>query len=155
MRLLYRFLVSVILFLFTGLLLLRCYESRTRTTVSASALSVTGKWVITEQNVARLSIIPRCASIGKGTVFNFRSDSVEISPDASSAPCDAFRFKVKGNTISFIKGDMIWLCTYACNADRLEITSLNFFSPAVADTSASLNQAPITNEIKVTLTKIN
>ncbi|WP_210487998.1 hypothetical protein [Rufibacter aurantiacus] len=93
------------------------------------AASLMGTWVVIEQANTPLSILPLCKFIKQGAIFKFSQDTLEVYVSGSGNPCDVFPFRVSGNTISFFKNDMVWVCTYQLSSDSLKLISNNFITP--------------------------
>lgn len=136
--------------LFVGLISSSCSSAQK----SSSNSALIGEWVVTAHSASQLMIIPRCKSITSGTVFRFTTDSLTVYPNASTTPCDLFSYKRSVNTMSIIKADMIFLCSYEVKGNRLTVRSSSFFT-----TDESIirrhkdNQSSTNPEILVTLTK--
>jgi hypothetical protein len=142
--------------IFFGVLSIGCSNARNLTTGSDSVSVLTGDWVVISQTVSPLVIIPFCKPIQKETTFKFTQDKLEVYLGSSDKPCDAYRFKITANTISFIKEDMIWLCTYELNSNILKLKSDNFFTPDESNKSVTVNSQPTTRQaVVVTLSKKN
>jgi hypothetical protein len=129
-----------------------CFNTR-QTPAQRASVSVRGDWVLTEQTVSPLMMIPNCKPIQKGTLFRFTDTTLEVYAGLSSKACDEFAYKITENSITFIKADMLWLCTYTMDANLLNITSTHFFTPYETDSSQKHKASPASNEIKVTLKK--
>jgi len=142
--------------LFFTLLLIACSTNyRSVNTVSTSLPSLTGKWLVSNKTISAFAIIPRCTVVKPGATFNFTSDKLEIYLEKSPLPCDIFSFKVTNNTLSFIKEDMIYLCTYELDGKVLKIQSKSFFTLPISNNLTLPNQSLSTNDgFIVTLTKI-
>lgn len=129
-------------------------HSEVTRTRSAPAPGLTGEWVVTKQNISPLLIGPLCKPIKQGTTFKFTEKTLEIYLSASTTPCSVYEFKVANNTISFIKSDMIWLCTYELASNSLKLISNSFFTYEVSATSTEVNkEANYPKEIKVVMNK--
>ncbi len=113
-----------------------------------------GDWAVVSQTISPLGIAPRCKPIQKGTIFQFTEKELKVFIDTSGKPCDVYAFKIGANTMSIIKEDMIWLCTYELDIDLLKIKSNNFFTPHASDMSLPVNKQPVSTQgIEVTLIK--
>lgn len=136
-----------------GLLLLVCLNSASHSTES-NIVSLTGEWTVASQTVSPLIITRTCKPILKGTNFTFTENALEVYTDSSKKPCNIYRFKITDNAISFIQNDMIWLCTYQLNLNRLKIRSNNFFIPDTQNSPVTLNnQSVARQEVEITLIK--
>jgi hypothetical protein len=150
------FRVVRLLILFFALLSFGCSNYRGVRTGSSTFPLLTGEWVVSEQTVSPLSIIPLCKPIFRGTTFKFTRNNLAIYINALQNPCDTFRYKIAGNTISFIKEDMIWLCSHELNKNILKLKSNNFFTSVESDKPLQVNkQLTTAQEIVVTLIKKN
>jgi hypothetical protein len=150
------FRVVRLLILFFALLSFGCSNYRGVRSGSTTLPSLTGEWVVSEQTVSPLSIIPLCKPILRGTTFKFTQNNLVVYINASQKPCDTFHYKIAGNTISFIKEDMIWLGSYELNKNILKLKSNNFFTSVELDKPVQVNkQLTTAQEIVVTLIKKN
>lgn len=131
-----------------------CANAKSLKIVSDTVPSLTGEWIITTQTFSPLILPPHCKPIQEGVSFKFTQNTLEVYLKSSVKSCDVYPFKITDNTISFIKKDMIWLCTYELSANNLKLKSDNFFTPDVSGQSLPVNkQPPPTNEIVVILIK--
>lgn len=145
--------VRIFILLF-GLIPLGCFNHKGLPAESATEPLVAGDWVVAEQTISPLSIRPLCKPIQKGTAFRFTESTLEIYTGASPNPCGVYNFKITGNTISFIKEDMIWLCNYELSPDQLKLISDNFFAPVESEKSAPADrQSAIARRVVVLLKK--
>ncbi len=150
------FRTSVSLIIFFGLVSFECYHSGSQTTVSADVALLAGEWVVDSQTVSPVAIGQRCKPVQKGTTFKFVKNVLELYIDAAGKACDVYHYKIYHNTISFIKEDMIWLCTYELNQNQLKLKSNNFFTLDESNKSVPLNKQPATTQnVVVTLFKKN
>ena len=141
---------------FFGILFLSCGNSSIPPTGNNTVSLLTGRWVVVGQTISPIMIIPNCKPIQNGSTFHFKEDSLEVYVDASKKPCDVFTFKISGNTISLIKTDMIWLCTYELNQDSFKLSSDHFFTHYESDKSIPANsQPPTTQRVVLTFKKKN
>lgn len=136
--------------LILSLVFLKCSNSRSQRSDTSAQSIVTGTWVVSEPLLSPLSIMPRCKYIQTGTIFIFSQDTLKIYTDASSNPCDVFRFMTTTNTITFIKEDMHFLGSYELNAGTLKIKAQHFLTYAKPDTSQTGN-APAAPELELVL----
>ena len=143
-----------ILIITTALLSLGCANSKSQRTETADKSILTGEWIVSEQTISPLTVIPRCKSIRKGSIFKFTQDKLEVYTDALSKPCDVFLYKNTDKTINVIKEDMVYLCTYELNQTILKIKSNTFFTLDESDMSMSgNNRSATTHDVLVTLIK--
>lgn len=112
-----------------GLLFLGCLNPKNPGAGSVQRSPLLGKWTIVEQTTTPLMIIPLCRSIRTGMTVQFTQTTFEVYVDASGRPCNTYGYKTTNNHISFIKGDMLWLCTYELTPSVLKLISTNFFLP--------------------------
>ena len=118
-----------------GLLFLGCVPPKTlgdasiERAASVEIPSLLGEWMIVEQTTTPLVIIPLCKSIQIGTTVKFTPATFAIYVDASGTPCNSYAYKTSSNHITFIKADMLYLCTYDLTANSLKLISTHFFIP--------------------------
>ena len=116
---------------FAGLLAITCCSSGSTPSQRIDAATLTGKWVVTAQTVPRLTIAPACKLVQRGTTFVFTADSLSIYLNDRSSPCDVYAYRSARGSISFIKEDMIWLCSYELKANNLQLKSNRFFTSEI------------------------
>ncbi len=121
---------------FAGLLAITCCSSGKPPGQGSGPSSLPGTWVVTAQPVSRLTIGPQCTSVQEGTTFVFTADSLRIHLNNAPTPCAVYAYKSAGRTITFIQADMLWLCTYELDANRLQLKSGNFFAAAAPGDAA-------------------
>jgi hypothetical protein len=126
-----------------------CYPGATNS-VSYKTSPLAGEWIIDTQSVAPVSIAQRCKPIQKGSVFKFTENTLEIYTDPTASPCGIYRFKIKNNTISFIREDMLWLCTFELDAETLTLKSNSFF---VSEETPAPGPSGMRQEILISLSK--
>ena len=114
---------------------------------AATTSGLIGEWVITEQTLTPLLLVPRCQPLLTGTTFTFTPQSLEVYLEASETPCQVYAYKISQHTISFLLADMAWICTYEITPNNLKITSDQFFTPTEP------NQSMATQKIVVMLKK--
>ena len=132
-----------------GLLFLGCLNPKNPGAGSVQRSPLLGKWTIVEQTTTPLMIIPLCKAIRTGMTVQFTQTTFEVYVDTSGRPCNTYGYKTSNNYISFIKGDMLWLCTYELTPSVLKLVSTNFFlpddseKPGLSTTPSAINQAVV------------
>lgn len=115
-----------------------------------------GDWQVDTGSFLPLSIAPRCQPVVGGTLFRFTDTELLVLTDTLGPPCGSYRYAIAGQTISFIRQDMVWLCTYRVANDSLTLRSTHFFTPYYANPQAENNKpAASREEITVLLIKQN
>lgn len=145
----HRILITITAFLYLG-----CINSKSQRKETDDQSILKGEWIVSEQTMPRLAIIPRCKPIHKGSIFKFTQDKLEVYTDASGKPCDVFLYKITDKTINFIKEDMVYFCTYELDQPNLKIKSNTFFILDETYMSASeINQSTKPHDYVVTFIK--
>lgn len=134
-------------------LLLSGYVPAGSQTAQTDILLLTGEWIITSQTASPLVMNLICKPILKGTTFTFKENTLKVYTDLSKKPCNIYSFKIMENTISFIKEDMIWFCTYKLKGEKLELKSYNFFVQDTPNDLVPLTKQPSEQQVVVTLIK--
>ncbi len=143
-----------LLVVFFGLLFLGCVNPKIPGATSNENSPLIGNWVIVEQTTTPLAIIPLCKPIRKGTTVKFTQTAFEVYVDTAGTPCNAYAYKTSNNQITFIKGDMLWLCTYELSPNSLTLISTNFFIPDDSEKLGVENKMPNDNQpVTITLKK--
>lgn len=111
-----------------------------------------GTWVIVEQSTTPLMIIPSCKPIRTGTTVQFTQTTFEVYIGTSRTPCNAYAYKTSNTHVSFIKGDMLSLCSYELTPNTLKLASTNFFIPDESENLGVENKtAPVNQPVIITL----
>ena len=135
-----------------GPLFLGCLNPKISGAGSVESSLLIGTWVIVEQTTTPLVIIPLCKPIRKGTAVKFTQTAFEVYLDASGIPCNTYAYKTSNNHISFIKADMLWLCTYELTPKTLKLISTNFFIADESENSGlEIKKSVINQEVIITL----
>ncbi|WP_345070242.1 hypothetical protein [Hymenobacter fastidiosus] len=135
-----------LLVVFFCLLFLGCLNPRIPGAASVESSPLIGEWVIVEQTTTPLMIIPLCRPIQKGTTVKFTQTTFEVYLNASGNTCDTYAYKASNNHLTFIKADMLFLCTYELMPNSLKLTSTNFFIPAESENPGIKKEIIATNQ---------
>ena len=136
-----------VLALLFGLLFLGCLPPKAPGAASIERAptiespSLIGEWVIVAQTATPLVIIPLCKAIRTGTTVKFTPTTFTVYVDASGTPCNSYAYKTSNNHITFIKADMLYLCTYVLTNNSLTVNSTHFFIPDEAVKSGVGNKS--------------
>lgn len=128
-----------------------CTHFRMQPTAADNQILLAGTWEVIHITNSPVAIHPRCDSLRPGAAFKFSRSKLEVFPQVSGSPCDVFIFKLAGTTLTLIKGDMQFLCTYELSPGTLILKSKNFFTPTVP-AKARLPNASYMQATEVVLT---